>query len=175
MRDKTAVARTMLCRYQFEMRVRHYNSDDAGLLAGIYHESVHSIGSLDYSEKQVTAWSPKPVTSEQFDNRVSDGRTILVAVDANENPVGFIELEANGHIDCFYCKPKHTGVGVGLALYNELEALAVDQGITALTVEASEAAQRFFSKVSFKTKKRRDFSHRGVPIHNYLMEKRLTR
>jgi putative acetyltransferase len=157
------------------MRIRHYNSNDAGFLAEIFHEAVQGIGSLDYSEKQIAAWSPKAVTSEQFDNRVSDGRTVLVAVDSDENPVGFIELEANGHIDFFYCKPKNSGVGVGLALYKELEALAVDQGITALTVEASEAAKRFFSRVGFKTEKRRDFSHRDVQIHNYLMAKRLTR
>ena len=155
------------------MYIRPYSPRDAGALADIFHDAVHQIGSLDYSEKQVAAWSPKPVESDKFHQRVSDGRDVFVALGADETPIGFIELERNGHIDCFYCSPKHAGSGAGAALYQELETTAIDRGIDSLFVEASEAAQRFFRKVGFATEKRRDFHRNGVQIHNYLMRKRL--
>lgn len=157
------------------MHIRLYMSQDAGALAVIFHDAVHQIGSLDYSEEQVAAWSSKPVSSEKFDQRVTDGRDIWVAIGAGNNPVGFIELEQNGHIDCFYCCPSHSGHGVGSALYQTLEDAAIKQGINSLFVEASEAAQRFFAKVGFSTQRRRNFQHNGVQIHNYSMIKSLER
>ena len=158
--------------YKREINIRPYTPCDANELTDIFHHAVHQIGSLDYSEIQVAAWSPEPVAGEKFNQRVSDGRDVWVAVDEDEKPIGFIELERNGHIDCFYCSPEHAGRGVGAALYRRLEAVAIERGIKLLFVEASEAAQRFFMKVGFTTKKRRDFHHNGTQIHNYLMTKR---
>ncbi len=155
------------------MHIRPYNSQDAGALAIIFHEAVHQIGSLDYSAEQVGAWSTQPVSSEQFDKRVSDDRHVFVAVDSHDTPIGFIELETNGHIDCFYCSPAHAGTGVGAALYAMLEKTAKEQGIDELFVEASEAARKFFSKVGFEMQERQDFQHKGVWIHNYKMTKHL--
>jgi putative acetyltransferase len=155
------------------MHIRPYNSQDAGALAIVFHEAVHQIGSIDYTKEQVDAWSAQPVSSDQFDKRVSDGRQVFVAVDSHDSHIGFIELETNGHIDCFYCSPAHAGTGVGAALYAALEKTAIEQGINELFVEASEAARKFFSKVGFDIQDRRDFQHKGVWIHNYKMTKRL--
>ncbi len=156
------------------MYIRLYSPPDATTLVHIFHDAVHQVGSLDYSEKQVTAWSPEPVESEKFHQRISDGRDVFVALGSDEIPIGFIELKPNGHIDCFYCSPKHIGCGVGAALYQKLEAAAIDRGNKSLFVEASEAAQRFFRKVGFDIENRREFQHNGVLIHNYLMRKKLS-
>ncbi len=115
--------------------------------------------------------SPKPAESVRFHQRVSDGRDVFVAVGQDEHPIGFIELEPTGHIDCFYCCPEHAGCGVGLALYETLETAARERGYKSLFVEASEAARRFFNKVGFNTELRREFVYNGVPLHNYLMRK----
>ena len=155
------------------MNIRQYSSRDASALAKIFHEAVHKIGSLDYSQKQLAAWSPRPVVGANFAKRVSDGRDVLVATDANDYPIGFIELESDGHIDCFYCDPEYAGNGVGAALYLALEAKAIERGITLLFVEASEAARRFFYKFGFTCEERRDFLRNGVKIHNHSMRKPL--
>ena len=85
--------------------------------------------------------------ASQFLARVSDGRLVFVATDNGDKPIGFIELENNGHIDCFYCHPDVTRTGVGLALYNHLEQVALGSGLQRLYVEASEAAKTFFLKL----------------------------
>jgi Sortase and related acyltransferases len=151
--------------------IRPYTPADAPDLAEILHEAVHAIGARDYTPEQLGAWSPAPIPAEDYEARVADGRTVLVAAPAGGRPVAFIELEADGHIDCFYCHPEVAGSGVGRALFRDAQARAVAAGITRLTVEASEAARRFFLREGFRAIARREFVLRGVPIHNHAMEK----
>ncbi|WP_237402310.1 GNAT family N-acetyltransferase [Rhodovulum sulfidophilum] len=122
------------------MNIRDFRPGDSAMLASIFHEAVHAVGSRDYSPEQVAAWSPAPVPAEQFLARISDGRSVFVAVTGSDAPIAFIELEEDGHIDCFYCSPEFVGHGVGKALYQRLETAALAMGLSRLHVEASEAA-----------------------------------
>lgn len=153
------------------MKIRSFKPGDSASLASIFHEAVHVVGRKDYSQAQVEAWSPKPVPADVFLARVSDGRSVFVAVSENDEPVAFVELEENGHIDYFYCHPDVVGTGVGTELYERLENAALAAGLSRLFVEASEAARRFFIGKGFSLIKRRDFERNNVQIHNYLMEK----
>ena len=155
------------------MKIRSFRPADANVLVDIFHQAVHAIGRSDYSQAQVEAWSPKPMNPDSFLERVSDGRSVFVAVDDQDKPIAFIELELNGHIDCFYCHPDFAGTGVGKILYQQLESAAMDAGVSSLHLEASEAARRFFLRVGFNVVRRRDFERNNVHIHNYLMRKHL--
>lgn len=155
------------------MNIRDFRPGDSAMLASIFHEAVHAVGSRDYGPEQVAAWSPAPVPAEQFLTRISDGRSVFVAVTGSDAPIAFIELEQDGHIDCFYCSPEFVGRGVGKALYQRLETAALAMGLSRLHVEASEAARRFFLRQGFTLVKRREFERNAVRIHNYLMEKTL--
>jgi putative acetyltransferase len=154
-----------------KMIIRRFENRDAAALAEIFHKSVHVVGRRDYSDAQVAVRSPAIQTPEEFSARMEDGRTLLVATTAAGTPAGFIELELNGHIDRFYCHPDSAGIGIGQALYQELETTAVAAKIARLHVEASEAARRFFLREGFTLLERRDFEVRGVAIHNYKMAK----
>ena len=155
------------------VRLRLYQPDDAAHLADIFVEAVRGIGPSDYSPEQVEAWAAG-VTAERFAALAGDGRLVWVAVDAADRPCAFIDLEADGHIDFLYCRPSYAGTGVAAALYQVLEEHALKTGVSQLHTEASEAARRFFLKRGFSVTQRRDFPVRGVMIHNYAMEKRLS-
>lgn len=96
---------------------------------------------------------------------------LWVAQDRQGQPIGFIELEKTGHIDCFYCFPSREGTGA--ALYEALETEAKAQHISSLFVEASEAARQLFRRVGFRDEMRVDFTRNGVALHNYRMTKAL--
>lgn len=155
------------------MMLRPYRRADAPHLVAILHDSVHAIDVRDYTKARRDAWSPAPMPPEQYHARVSDGRTVTVAVSNHDQPIAFIELEADGHIDCFYCHPEVAGSGVGRALFRQTRSNAIAAGVTRLYVEASEAARRFFRRKGFQVIARREFQLSGVSIHNYAMEKRL--
>lgn len=152
--------------------IRAFRPADADALAKLFHASVRQIGVRDYSGEQVAAWSPSPPISENY-IRQAEGRVFLVAENVAGEPVGYADLELDGHIDHLYCRPDVVGSGVGSALYTALEAAAKEKGISALFVEASEAARRLFERNGFKIETRNDFKVNGVAIHNYRMTKEI--
>ena len=139
----------------------------------MFHAAVHGIARPHYSEAQLRAWSPEPHVPERFRAQAKDGRLVLVAAGADGSPLAYGDLERDGHIDHLYCHPDAAGTGVTAALYEAIEAAARARGIARLYTEASEPARRFFLKQGFTVISRKDFEVRGVPIHNWRMEKPL--
>ena len=91
------------------MPIRAFCTDDAADIARIFHESVHGIGAQYYTPEQCHAWSPHPFAPEGFAEKAADGRHVFVATNVEDRPVAFIELETDGHIDCFFCAPNAAG------------------------------------------------------------------
>ncbi|MDH6232193.1 GNAT superfamily N-acetyltransferase [Mesorhizobium soli] len=92
-------------------------------------------------------------------------------MDSDGQPIGYGDLEADGHIDHLYRRPDMIGTGVGSALYAAIEAAAKSAGMTILFVEASEGARRLFERRGFSIDARNDFTINGVAIHNYRRSK----
>jgi hypothetical protein len=90
-----------------------------------------------------------------------------------DRPIGFIDLEPNGHINRLFCAPEAAGRGIASRLYDAVEAAAREQGIRSLCTEASELARRLFEHKGFAVVERQDMVIRGVAIHNYRMAKDL--
>lgn len=152
------------------MLIRPFVSTDADQLADLYHASIHEVGIKDYSVEQVWAWSPSKPDPEKYLSRAGN-RTLLVALNDGGEPVGYGDLEPNGHIDHLYCRPDAVGMGVGSAILAALESVAKNAGVVALFVEASEGARHLFERRGFDLELRNDFTIRGVSIHNYRMSK----
>jgi len=155
------------------MKVRPYKPDDAPALVALFHAAVHEIARLYYSRAQVNAWAPAVPEVAQFQARAADGRTLLVAVDEEDVPLAYVDLEEDGHIDHLFCRPEFAGTGVAAMLYAALESAARARGIGLVYVEASEPARHFFAKQDFRLIGRRDFEIAGVAIHNFEMEKKI--
>lgn len=155
------------------MRIRAYAKGDAQSVSRVFQRSVAMLGPKDYSAAQVAAWASRTPDPERFHVRLSDGRTVFVAVDESDAVLGFIDLEANGHIDLLYCTPEVAGAGVAAALYDTVESLGHARGMAPLYSEASEAALRFFLKRGFVKLRRRELMISDVAVHNDEVEKAL--
>ena len=157
-----------------QLELRTYEAGDAAQLADLYFRSARVLGARRYSLEQVSAWAPAPADPAIVHGRASDGRTTVVAVDCQGAVLGYGDLEADGHIDHLYCRPEAAGTGVAAAILGELKVRAQEQGVSRLYVEASELARSLFERHGFTVQHRRDFEVRGVAIHNYAMECRLS-
>lgn len=155
------------------MKVRRYQPGDGDFVSAIFFAAARRTGRQAYSERQVQAWAPAPYDAAEYDELAADGRILLVAVDAQDRPVAWADLETNGHIDHIFCHPESGRRGAGTALYERIEQLARELKLQRLYVEASEIAKPFFERQGFRVIDRRDFEIGGVPIHNYAMDKTL--
>jgi putative acetyltransferase len=153
------------------MRIREYRPSDAADLARIFYRAVREVACRFYNQAQVEAWAPNIGDPNGWNRRATDGRKTLVAVDDADKPIAFGDMESNGHVDLLYSSPEAVGTGAASAIYNKLELQAIQLGLTRLYVEASECALPFFERKNFIKVRRNDFEMRGVPIHNYTMEK----
>jgi putative acetyltransferase len=156
-----------------EVTIRAYAPRDAADLADVFFRSVRQVALSAYTAAQVKAWAPEPRTAEWAHGEASDGRLVLVAVNADDRPVAYIDLEPNGHIDRVFCAPEAAGHGIASRLYDAVEAAARERGIRSLFTEASELARRLFERKGFAVVERQDLVIRGVAIHNYRMAKAL--
>lgn len=152
--------------------IRPYRDADAAPLCRLFFRSVREIGPAKYDEAQLRAWARDVPDAGAWGERMRR-RATFVAEGANGLAVGWIELEADGHVDMLYCAPEAAGRGVAARLYAAAEALARERGVAHLTAAASRFGESFFRKQGWNVDERETVTHNGVAIQRARMSKTL--
>jgi putative acetyltransferase len=150
---------------------RPYRPNDGPALLALFRETIRRVNSRDYSPAQVAAWASDNIDTVHWFGRFA-GRFVPVAEEAGR-PVGFAELEANGHIDRVYVSADHQRRGIGQQLLAALVAEARRIGLARLFTEASITARPFFAAQGFTVVAPQVVTCRGVEFVNYRMERLL--
>jgi putative acetyltransferase len=148
--------------------LRPYRPDDAPALLTLFRDTVRRVNSRDYSPAQVAAWASDDIGTARWFARFS-GRFVPVAEQAGR-PVGFAELEPDGHIDRAYVSADHQGQGIGRRLLSAVVAEGRRVGLVRLSTEASITARPFFEARGFTVLAPQVVTLRGVEFVNYRME-----
>ncbi|MEH1990972.1 GNAT family N-acetyltransferase [Nostoc sp.] len=122
----------------------------------------------DYTEEQVAAWAPANMDIEVWIKSLGSKFTYVAEED---KIIGFGELEANGHIDRFYCHKDFQRKGVGKKILEQIELKAKSLGVEKLFTEASITAKPFFESQGFIVIKKQEVERRGQKLINFVMEK----
>lgn len=149
--------------------LRPYISADAPALMVLFRDTIRRVNVRDYTEEQVRAWAPDDIEPVRWASRF-EGRFVVLA-EADGKPVGFAELEADGHIDRFYVSADHQGIGVGRAMIGAVIAEGRRLGLRRLFAEVSVSAKPFFERHGFVVLAEQTVTVRGVGLTNYRMEK----
>lgn len=150
--------------------IRAATGADAEAMAALYRRSVEALGARDYSPEQVRAWAEQGPDAARFRAKLADGRRCWIAESDAGAMQGFVDLEADGHVDFLYVHPDASRQGVSRRLLERIEADARAARVARLFVEASETARPVFEDRGWTVVARRDFEVAGVPIHNWAME-----
>jgi putative acetyltransferase len=151
---------------------RPYHPADATALLALFLDTIRRVNSRDYPPDQIRAWAADDIDPAAWAARF-EGRFVVVAEEA-DRPVGFAELEADGHIDRLYVSADHQGHGIATRLLADLVAEARRLGLARLFVEASITARPFFAARGFVTLVEQTVACRGAQLVNYRMERTLT-
>lgn len=152
------------------MQIRLFEPQDAEQIALLFHETVRQINLQDYSQEQVIAWSPDDIYFRNWEKICSSRFTYVAQAD---KILGFGELEANGHIDCFYVHYQHQHQGIGTKIYQAIETKASELNLNCLFTEASITAKPFFTNRGFTVVEKQQVFCRGQALINYVMHKLL--
>lgn len=153
------------------MKIRLFHPQDAEQIAHLFHDTVREINQRDYSPNQIKAWAPDDIYFRNW-AEICSNRFTFVA-DQSGLILGFAELEADGHIGCFYCHKNYQGCGVGRQIYQAIAEKALNLGLTRLFTEASITAKPFFQHMGFSVVQQQQVFCRGETLINYLMDKHL--
>ena len=144
---------------------------DVPVLAAIFVASIEELTGDDYSEAQQVAWASAADDEEEFGAKLAKELTLVATLQGS--PVGFAALKGADHIDMLYVHPGAAGQGVASMLCDALEKLAGARGAKALTVDASDTAQRFFAKRDYTAIRRNSVSVADEWLANTTMTKTL--
>jgi putative acetyltransferase len=149
--------------------LRPYRPDDAPALLALFRDTICRVNSRDYSPAQIAAWASDDINTERWFGRFS-GRFVPVAEEAGR-PVGFAELERDGHIDRVYVSADYQRRGIGRQLLAAILAEARRVGLARLFTEASITARPFFEAQGFVMLAPQVVKCRGAEFVNYHMER----
>ena len=149
--------------------LRPFLAEDIPVLAAIFAVAIEELTGDDYNEAQQEAWASAADDEEQFGRRLGSELTLIATL--QNSPVGFASLKGADHIDMLYVHPGAAGQGVASMLCEALEKLAGGRGAKALTVDASDNAQEFFSKRGYVAKQRNTVTINGEWLANTTMHK----
>jgi putative acetyltransferase len=149
--------------------LRTYRRDDAPALLALFRDTIRRVNSRDYSPPQIAAWASDEIDTESWFGRFA-GRFVPVAEEAG-CPVGFAELEPNGHIDRVYVSADHQRQGIGRQLLATVVNEARRVGLARLFTEASITARPFFEAQGFTVLAPQVVTCRGAEFVNYRMER----
>ena len=151
--------------------LRAFRSEDAPALLALFRDTIRRVNCRDYSPEQIAAWASDEIDTAIWFGRFND-RFVPVAEESGR-PVGFAELEANGHIDRVYVSADYQRRGIGRMLLAAIVTEARRLGINRLFTEASITARPFFESQGFAVLSPQLVKCRGVEFVNYRMERPL--
>ncbi|MBV9518280.1 MAG: GNAT family N-acetyltransferase [Hyphomicrobiales bacterium] len=149
------------------LSVRSYDPTDLDAVIEIFLGAIREVASKDYNSAQINAWAQ--VNRAAWAKRRLSRPTWVALL--GRAPVGFTDLEADGHLDMMFVHPAHQGVGVASLLLETVEAAAKGHGLSRLFTEASITAKPFFEKRGFSIEASQRVSKRGQVLVNFRMEK----
>jgi ribosomal protein S18 acetylase RimI-like enzyme len=151
--------------------VRRYAPGEEPDLWRLYHDTTHLVNGRDYTAEQCARWAPAEKDMDEWARRIGERNPFVAERDGVI--LGFAELEADGHIDCFYVHHAHQREGVGRALHDAVEAEARRLGLDHLRAEVSVTARAFFEAMGFEIVHRRENVVCGAVAPNFVMRKSL--
>jgi ribosomal protein S18 acetylase RimI-like enzyme len=155
------------------MVIRDYHPSDAQPLMELFHATVHTVCAADCSPEQLAAWSPE--SRLQVDDWKARFAVTKPFVAENETgPVGFIELDADGHIDCLYVHREFQRSGIGSRLLHHAIAEAVSRSLPRIDAEVSITAVAFFKSHEFRIVRSQEVERNGQRFKNFVMQRLLT-
>jgi putative acetyltransferase len=142
--------------------IRPYRDGDARFLVYVFFASVRELACMKYDSEQVRAWAPDVPDPAEWGKRMRSHETFVAERDGE--PVGFIELERDGHLRMLYRVPGVAGGGVAAELYRVMEERARELGVRRIHTEASLLAESFFVSHGYQLDQREVVERNGVSL-----------
>lgn len=150
------------------MEIREYLPDDCEYIVQLFKDTVRTINSKDYDEKQIDAWLSNSRTPQAWNEILSSHHTFVAII--NNAIVGFADIDDTGYLDHLFVSKDYQHQGIATQLCNKVENLGLS---TLITTDASITAKPFFMKRGYQIIQEQQVLRDGVYLTNFKMNKKL--
>lgn len=154
-----------------KLSILEASAADYNALGEVMYRAVHQ-GDSPYSQPQREAWLGAPRKGADWAARLSE-QYVSMAQDKSGKIHGFMSLRPDGYVAFAYILEGSRGQGLFRALYETLEALARENGLSGLSTHASLMARPAFEAVDFNVVHPECVSIDGEQLKRFAMEKAL--
>lgn len=154
------------------VRIRVYESTDAGETLRIFQEAIMVTASADYTADQIAAWAQPGERDVRGWDQSMLARGSYVAL-IGEQVTGFSDVSVDGFIDMMFVSPRFARRGVASELMAFLEVRARGSSARRLSANVSITARPFFEARGFHVVTEQHPLAGGVVMTNFHMVKEL--
>lgn len=128
--------------------LRSASPNDVWKIRSLHIAAIEAHGPRAYDDEQVAAWAEKETDPDPGSVEDTDQHVIVAEVD--DSVVGFGKLVPDHReVQAVYVHPDFTRQGIGYAILEKLENLAVGLGIDTLELQSSLNAVKFYEVHGF--------------------------
>lgn len=128
------------------MAIRKARKDEAQVIWEIRNAAINSQCVGHYSPEDLEIWTSGEMTKQFID--IVESSFYVATVDGCVVGTGMINLES-GKLDAIFVHPSHIRTGIGKQIMLHLEKLALDAGLTQLSLESTLNAVTFYQAQGF--------------------------
>ncbi|MGB3607510.1 MAG: GNAT family N-acetyltransferase [Psychroserpens sp.] len=154
-----------------DIEIREATLQDLPEITSIFRDTVRSVNSNDYSEKQIKAWSSGADDMDVWKERI-ENLYFIVAEYRNEI-VGFAHIKKGCHLDGLYVHKNYQRQTIGSKLLRIAESHIMAEGYEIINADASITAVDFFDSHYFEQIKKQKKSYKGMGFASSIFSKKL--
>jgi GrpB-like predicted nucleotidyltransferase (UPF0157 family)/GNAT superfamily N-acetyltransferase len=154
-----------------DVHIRKFKREDIKYIMQLFHDTVHSVNSKDYTQQQLNAWAHNNMQEDAWIKSIEEN---LCYVALQDNIiVGFADISNHGYLDRIFVHKDHQRQGIAKNLFVALESHASSLSLHEITTEASITAVPFFKKQGFSIIYEQVVKKGGEQLTNFKMSKEL--
>jgi len=153
------------------------NDSDARTFLSILRDSINNVASRDYSPEIVEGWAP-PINSQSVQYYIANPeREIRLIGSLNGEPVGIGSIVVDkSELRACYVSSSGLRHGVGTAIVQHLESIALKNGLERFVLHATLTAEHFYQALGYSSDKRiKHTTSNGQSMEAIAMSKELGR
>ena len=154
------------------IKIRRYKKGEEDILRQLCRETTCQINVKEYGKELVEKWALRLDNRTDWNERIKYKQPIIAEI--NGEIVGFAELTKKGNISAFYSHHLWQNKGIGSALLQAIKNEAECLGITAIQVESSISASKFFLNRGFEKIEEKTTFTEGTPSKSVLLQQKRT-
>ncbi|WP_027124593.1 GNAT family N-acetyltransferase [Gelidibacter mesophilus] len=151
--------------------IRQATLEDVPEITAIYRDTIRTINSNDYSEKQIQVWSSGADDLQEWKDRIQS--TYFLVAEIKNQIVGFSYLINGNHMDGLYIHKDFQRRTIGSKLLRIMESRASVNGFEVLKSDVSITAFDFFDSHYYEVDKKKKKSYKGLAFETFAMYKDL--